>query len=46
MPSFAELSAEFLEAEWADSPVRASSLGLTEHDERLDDLGGRVRAPA
>ena len=38
MPSFAELSAEFLEAEWADSPVRASSLGLVEHDERLDDL--------
>ena len=38
MPSFADLSAEFLEAEWADSPVRASSLGLTEHDERLDDL--------
>ncbi len=38
MPSFAELSADFLEAEWADSPVRASSLGLTEHDARLDDL--------
>jgi uncharacterized protein (DUF885 family) len=38
MPSFAEQSAEFLQAEWADSPVRASSLGLTEHDERLDDL--------
>ena len=38
MPSFADLSAEFLEAEWAQSPVRASSLGLTEHDDRLDDL--------
>ena len=38
MPSFADLSAEFLEAEWAESPVRASSLGLTEHDDRLDDL--------
>jgi uncharacterized protein (DUF885 family) len=38
MPSFADLSAEFLEAEWADSPVRASGLGLTEYDEQLDDL--------
>jgi uncharacterized protein (DUF885 family) len=38
MPSFAELSAEFLEAEWADSPVRASSLGLTDYDDHLDDL--------
>jgi uncharacterized protein (DUF885 family) len=38
MPSFAELSAEFLDAELADSPVRASALGLTEYDEQLDDL--------
>ncbi len=38
MPSFADLSAEFLQAEWAESPVRASSLGLTEHDDLLDDL--------
>ncbi len=38
MPSFADLTAEFLEAEWADSPVRASALGLVQHDERLDDL--------
>src|SRR6187397_3022035 len=38
MPSFADLSAEFLGTEWADSPVRASSLGLTEYDDRLDDL--------
>jgi uncharacterized protein (DUF885 family) len=38
MPSFAELSAEFLEAELADAPVRASSLGLTEYDHQLDDL--------
>jgi uncharacterized protein (DUF885 family) len=38
MPSFTELSAEFLDAEFAESPVRASSLGLTEYDDRLDDL--------
>ena len=38
MPSFAELSAEFLDAEFADSPVRASGLGLTEYDDQLDDL--------
>ncbi|MGH2402766.1 MAG: DUF885 family protein, partial [Candidatus Limnocylindria bacterium] len=38
MPSFAELSNEFLDAEFAESPVRASGLGLTEFDEQLDDL--------
>src|SRR5688572_5108150 len=38
MPSFAELSTEFLDAEFAESPVRASGLGLTEYDEQLDDL--------
>ena len=38
MPSFAELTDEFLDAEFADSPVRASGLGLTEYDDRLDDL--------
>ncbi len=38
MPSLAELSNEFLDAEFADSPVRASSLGLTDYDEQLDDL--------
>lgn len=38
MPSFTELTNEFLDAEFAESPVRASSLGLTEYDERLDDL--------
>ncbi len=38
MPSFAELTNEFLDAEFADSPVRASGLGLTEYDEQLDDL--------
>jgi uncharacterized protein (DUF885 family) len=38
MPSFAELSREFLDAEMVDSPVRASQLGLTEYDDQLDDL--------
>jgi uncharacterized protein (DUF885 family) len=38
MPSFTELTTEFLDLEFADSPVRASSLGLTEYDDRLDDL--------
>ncbi len=38
MPSFAELTNDFLDAEFEDSPVRASGLGLTEYDERLDDL--------
>jgi uncharacterized protein (DUF885 family) len=38
MPSFTQLTDEFLAAEFADSPVRASSLGLTEYDEQLDDL--------
>ena len=38
MTTFADLADEFLDAEFADSPVRASSLGLTDYDERLDDL--------
>ena len=38
MSSFAELTNEFLDAEFAESPVRASGLGLTEYDEQLDDL--------
>ena len=38
MPSFADLSNEFLAAEFADAPVRASGLGLTEYDDQLDDL--------
>ena len=38
MPPFAALTDEFLDAEFAESPVRASSLGLTEYDDRLDDL--------
>jgi uncharacterized protein (DUF885 family) len=38
MPTFAELSREFFDAEMADSPVHASRLGLTEYDDQLDDL--------
>jgi uncharacterized protein (DUF885 family) len=38
MPSFTELVDSFLAEEFEDSPVRASSLGLTEYDDRLDDL--------
>ncbi|HET8569590.1 MAG TPA: DUF885 domain-containing protein [Candidatus Limnocylindria bacterium] len=38
MTSFASLADAFLKEEYDTSPVLASSLGLTEHDERLDDL--------
>ncbi|MHB8630571.1 MAG: DUF885 domain-containing protein [Candidatus Limnocylindria bacterium] len=38
MSSFADLTETFLEEEFAESPVQASSLGLTAYDERLDDL--------
>ncbi|MBI4010916.1 MAG: DUF885 domain-containing protein [Candidatus Rokubacteria bacterium] len=38
MPSFAELAAAFLAEEYADSPVRASHLGVDGYDDRLDDL--------
>ena len=40
MLSFAELTNEFLDAEFKESPVRVSGLGLTEFDEQLDDLSG------
>ncbi len=36
--SFASLVDTFLKEEYEDSPTLASSLGLTEYDERLDDL--------
>ena len=35
--AFASLVASFLKDEYEDSPTLASSLGLTEYDERLDD---------
>ena len=38
MPPFTTLANEFLDAEFEESPVRASGLGLTEYDDRLDDL--------
>lgn len=38
MPFFPELAAAFLAEEYADSPVKASHLGVDGHDDRLDDL--------
>jgi uncharacterized protein (DUF885 family) len=38
MSSFSELAESFLNEEFAESPVLASSLGLTAYDEKLDDL--------
>ena len=38
MPSFPDLAQSFLREEYADSPVFASHLGLTEYDDQLDDL--------
>jgi uncharacterized protein (DUF885 family) len=36
--SFTDLADQFLTEEFARSPVRASSLGLTDYDDQLDDL--------
>jgi uncharacterized protein (DUF885 family) len=38
MSSFTDLAETFLQEEFAESPVLASSLGLTAYDDRLDDL--------
>ena len=38
MTDFAALVHDFLEEQHREHPVRASSLGLTEYDDRLDDL--------
>jgi uncharacterized protein (DUF885 family) len=38
MPTFGSLADAFLKEEFEDSPVSASSLGLTQYDEGLDDL--------
>ena len=35
---FTDLAMRFLKEEYEDSPVGASSLGLTQYDEKLDDL--------
>jgi len=41
MADFDQLIDEFLRQEFEDSPVSASGLGLTEFDDRLDDLRPR-----
>jgi len=38
VPDFSELARAFLEEEYAESPTGASSLGLTQYDDRLPDL--------
>lgn len=38
MSTFTDVIDEFLDSEFEESPVRASSLGLTAYDDRLDDL--------
>ena len=42
MPDFAALVDEFLAEEFDRSPVYASALGLTEYDDRLDDLSAEA----
>ena len=42
MSSFADLADAFLKEEFAESPVQASSLGLTAYDEKLDDLSAEA----
>ena len=38
MPDFAQLARAFLDEEYDQSPTFASSLGLTQYDELLEDL--------
>jgi uncharacterized protein (DUF885 family) len=38
VPDFAQLARAFLDEEYEDSPSGASSLGLTQYDEQLEDL--------
>ena len=46
MSDLPALADDLLAADLAASPVMGSALGLTEYDERLDDLSRRrVRAP-
>jgi uncharacterized protein (DUF885 family) len=40
MPEFAALVDDFLDNEFETSPVLATTLGLTQYDEQLDDLSG------
>ena len=44
MPEFSELARAFLEEEYAESPVGASHLGLTQYDDQLDDLSEAAHA--
>jgi uncharacterized protein (DUF885 family) len=38
--TFADLAEEFLAEQYAAYPVRSSGMGLTEYDDKLDDLSG------
>ncbi len=38
MSDFADLASKFLDEEFANAPVHASALGLTQYDDQLDDL--------
>ena len=38
MPAFSDLAREFLDQEYAEAPSQASSLGLTQYDDKLEDL--------
>src|SRR2546428_9544321 len=40
--AFASLVGSFLKEEYEDSPTMASSLGLTEYDERMDDTSAEA----
>jgi uncharacterized protein (DUF885 family) len=42
MSSFTDLAETFLNEEFAESPVLASSLGLTAYDDQLDDLSAQA----
>jgi uncharacterized protein (DUF885 family) len=42
MSGFDEVVDEFLAEEFEESPVQASALGLTEYDDRLDDLSAEA----
>ena len=42
MANLAQLIDDFLANEWDISPLRASSFGLTDYDERLDDMSAKA----
>ena len=42
MAEFEQLLDQFLREEYEESPVNASSLGLIEYDDRLDDLSAEA----